>query len=127
MARFPARASAAAAVDRRAHDLQDSRPVERPTGGWSKPRGGPRADWTITDVAEGRVWASACRLPGGALTGVTTLEDAGAGLVRCTKTVRVTGPLVPLFRLWFGPRIRRDQRRTFAALETEAARRTAAA
>jgi hypothetical protein len=34
---------------------------------------------------------------------------------------------VPLFRLWFGPRIRRDQRRTFAALETEAARRTAAA
>jgi hypothetical protein len=38
----------------------------------------------------------------------------------------VSGPLVPLFRLWFGRRVRRDMHRTFAALEREALRRDAA-
>lgn len=96
------------------------------TDGWSKPRGAPGASWTITAVEPEHLWSSACNLPGGALSGVNTFETIGDGTVRCTKSVRVTGPLVPLFRLWFGPRMRRDMRLTFAALQREVARRSAA-
>jgi hypothetical protein len=39
--------------------------------------------------------------------------------------MEVTGPLVPLFRIWFGPRIRRDMLAGLRALEAEAARRSA--
>jgi uncharacterized protein YndB with AHSA1/START domain len=88
--------------------------------GWSKPRGGPATTWTITEVVERRSWASECALPGGKLSGRTEFTDLGDGTVRCTKTVDVSGPLVPLFRLWFGKRIRADLDRTFAALEAEA-------
>jgi hypothetical protein len=35
--------------------------------------------------------------------------------------MRVTGPLVPLFQLYFGRRIRRDFFKTWAALERRAA------
>jgi hypothetical protein len=85
--------------------------------GWSKPRGGPATDWTITEVVPMRRWASECGLPGGRITGVNTFSAAGDGQVRCTKTVRVTGPLVPLFRFYFGRRMREDMHRTWAALE----------
>ena len=91
--------------------------------GWSKPRGGPATSWRVTEVVAQRRWASACPLPGGRLAGVTTFEPVGGGRVRCVKTVSVSGPLVPLFRLYFGRRIRRDMARTFAALEREADRR----
>lgn len=99
-------------------------PFAAGTTGWSKPKGAPAANWTITAVEAGRMWSSACGLPGGELRGVNIFDVCGPATVRCTKTVMVTGPLVPLFRLWFGPRIRRDMRRTFAALQVEAARRT---
>ncbi|KAA2265104.1 hypothetical protein F0L68_05440 [Solihabitans fulvus] len=95
--------------------------------GWSKPHGAPGATWTITDVVEGRSWASQCALPGGRLVGENTFEALGDGRIRCVKSVHVYGPLVPLFRLYFGRRIRRDMSRTFAALEREAARRAATA
>lgn len=88
--------------------------------GWSKPRGGPATEWVITEVVEGRRWASECALPGGKLTGTNEFTDLGDGTVRCAKTVEVYGPLVPLFRLWFGRRIRKDMFRTFAALESAA-------
>lgn len=91
--------------------------------GWSKPRGGPATTWTVTEVVAGRRWASSCPLPGGRLEGVTTFEPLGDGRVRCAKTITATGPLVVLFRLYFGRRIRRDLVRTFAALEGEAGRR----
>jgi hypothetical protein len=91
--------------------------------GWSRPHGGPATTWTITEVVERRSWRSECGLPGGKLSGVNTFESAGEGRVRCTKTVYVTGPLVPLFRFHFGRGIRRDMLRTFAALEREANRR----
>lgn len=87
--------------------------------GWSKPRGGPATTWTITEVAERRSWASECGLPGGKLSGRTEFTDRGDGTVRCVKTIDVSGPLVPLFRLWFGKRIRADLDRTFAAMETQ--------
>jgi hypothetical protein len=92
--------------------------------GWSKPAGGPGTEWTITDVVPAARWASACALPGGGITGVNTFDQLPGGRVRCSKVMTVSGPLVPLFRLWFGPRIRRDMLRTFAALEAETARRS---
>ncbi|HJP79735.1 MAG TPA: SRPBCC family protein [Pseudonocardiaceae bacterium] len=94
--------------------------------GWSKPHGGPATDWTITEVVDRRSWSSECALPGGKLTGRNEFDDLGDGTVRCTKTVDVYGPLVPLFRLWFGKRIRTDLIRTFEALEKAALNRTAA-
>ncbi|BFU45652.1 hypothetical protein KRMM14A1004_38890 [Krasilnikovia sp. MM14-A1004] len=102
-------------------------PFATGTTGWSKPHGAPAATWTITEVVPGRRWGSTCGLPGGRISGVNTFEPAGAGRVRCTKSFSVTGPLVPLFWLHFGRRIRRDMARSFAALEREANRRTAAA
>jgi hypothetical protein len=94
--------------------------------GWSKPHGGPATTWTITDVTERSIWASECALPGGKLAGENVFEELGDGRVRCVKTVRVTGPLVPLFRFYFGRRIRRDMLKTFTALEIAAARYAAA-
>lgn len=91
--------------------------------GWSKLRGGPGATWTLTDVDAHRRWASEWGLPGGKLAGENAFEPTGDGEVRCTKAVRVGGPLVPLFRLYFGPRMRRDMRKTWVALEREVARR----
>ena len=90
------------------------------TTGWSKPRGGPGTIWTLTAVTHGRSWTSTCGLPGGGLSGENTFEPLPDGRIRCTRTVRVTGPLTPLFRLWFGPRIRRDMFVTWAALERTA-------
>jgi hypothetical protein len=95
------------------------------TTGWSKPRGGPATTWTITAVDPLRSWSSECRLPGGKLRGENLFEPLGDGMIRCMKTVFVTGPLVPLFRLHFGRSIRRDMLATWAALEQEGASRVA--
>lgn len=92
--------------------------------GWSKPRGGLGATWVLTEVDAQHRWASECGLPGGKLAGENVFEPVGNGEVRCTKAVRVSGSLVPLFRLYFGPRMRRDMRETFVALQREAARRS---
>jgi hypothetical protein len=91
------------------------------TTGWSKPHGGPATEWTITDVVDKRKWSSECPLPGGKLTGDNLFEPVDGG-VRCTKIVHVRGPLVPLFRFYFGKRIKRDMLKTFAAMEQTAAR-----
>ena len=96
------------------------------TSGWSKPNGGPATDWTITEVVPLRRWGSECGLPGGKITGTNTFEPLPDGKLRCVKTVRVSGPLVPLFRFFFARRMRADMLKTFAALEQEAARRHAA-
>lgn len=93
------------------------------THGWSKPRGGPGADWVLTEVDGPSAWGSRSSLPGGALTGRRTFAAVGDGKVACTATMRATGPLEILFRLWFGPRIRRDMVTGFAELESEMRRR----
>jgi len=97
------------------------------TTGWSKPKGGPATTWTLTEVIAQRRWASECTLPGGKMAGGNVFEPLGDGRIHCARTIRITGPLVPLFRLYFGPRIRRDMFATWAALEREAARRAASA
>ncbi|MFK4090020.1 SRPBCC family protein [Kribbella sp. NPDC020789] len=91
--------------------------------GWSKPRLGPATEWTITEVEPGHRWSSECRLPGGMMRGTSTFTAAGPGQIRCHKLITVTGPLVPLFALYFGRRIHADLIRTWSALEQEIARR----
>ncbi|MFC5183823.1 SRPBCC family protein [Actinomadura harenae] len=102
-------------------------PFEAGTIGWSKPNGGPSTDWTITEVVPFERWGSECGLPGGKITGMNEFEPLPGGRIRCTKTMRVSGPLVPLFRFYFGRRVRADMFKTFTALEAEAARRGARA
>ncbi|AEV84802.1 hypothetical protein ACWT_3779 [Actinoplanes sp. SE50] len=96
-------------------------PFATGTTGWSKPRGGPATTWRLTEVVPRRRWASECDLPGGTLSGVTAYEPLDDRRIRCTKTIRVTGPLTPLFRFYFARRIRRDMLKTWAALETRSA------
>jgi hypothetical protein len=91
--------------------------------GWSKPRKGPGTAWVITKVVEKQQWASECKLPGGKLSGESTFELLEDGRIHCTKNMSVTGPLVPLFRFYFGRHIRHDMFATWTALEREATRR----
>ncbi|WP_405061155.1 SRPBCC family protein [Kribbella sp. NBC_01505] len=105
---------------------QDARldgPFEAGSIGWSKPRSGPGTEWTITEVEPEHRWSSECRLPGGMMRGTSTFTTAGSGQIRCHKLITVTGPLVPLFALYFGRRIRADLTLTWSALEQEIARR----
>jgi polyketide cyclase/dehydrase/lipid transport protein len=90
------------------------------TTGWVKQKGNPAAVFTLTEVVPERRWASECRLPGGKLWGSNDYEALPGGRIRCTRTVRVTGPLVPLFRFHFGRKMRRDFFRTWSALEQRA-------
>jgi hypothetical protein len=90
------------------------------TTGWVKQKGNPAAVFTLTEVVPERRWASECKLPGGKLWGSNEYEALPDGKIRCTRTVRVTGPLAPLFRLYFGPRMRRDFFLTWSALEERA-------
>jgi polyketide cyclase/dehydrase/lipid transport protein len=96
------------------------------TSVWAKPRGGPASTATITAVEEGRGWSSECPLPGGRLRGHVELEPCRDGRLRIRKTMQITGPLTPLFRLHYGRRIRRDMFLTFEALEARMAARGAA-
>lgn len=108
---------------------QDARldgPFEAGSIGWSKPRSGPATEWTITEVEPEHRWSSECRLPGGMMRGTSTVTAAGPGQIRCHKLIAITGPLVPLFVLYFGRRIRADLTLTCAALEQEIARRRVA-
>lgn len=98
-------------------------PFAAGTHGWSAPRGGPSAAWIITHADAPTSWSSRTALPGGALTEARTFTATPDGLLLCTDTMRVTGPLELLFRLWFGPRLRRDMAVTFRELEAEMARR----
>jgi len=67
------------------------------TTGWSKPKGGPATTWTLTEVIAQRRWGSECALPGGKMAGDNVFESLGDGRIRCARTIRITGPLVPLF------------------------------
>ncbi|HSW81459.1 MAG TPA: SRPBCC family protein [Candidatus Saccharimonas sp.] len=98
-------------------------PFAQGTKGWSKPKGGPPADWVITKVIDHNFWASESPMPGGKISGENTFEPLANGQVKLTKTVTVSGPLVPLFWLYFGRMIKRDFFATWAALEREVAKR----
>ncbi|MDQ2815305.1 MAG: SRPBCC family protein [Actinomycetota bacterium] len=89
----------------------------------SKQKGNPAGTVTITAVQERRRWTASGPLPGGELVIDHTITAAGPGRVTVTKRYDVTGPLTALFRLYYAPKVRRAMPATFAALETETARR----
>ncbi len=89
----------------------------------SKQKGNPGGTATITAVEAGRRWTVSNPLPGGELVIDHLVEAAGSNRVTVTKRYEVTGPLALLFRLYYGPKVRRAMPASFAALETEAARR----
>jgi hypothetical protein len=98
-------------------------PFQAGTSGYSKQWGNPGGPFTLVTVEPGRRWTVQSPLPGGKLTIDHLLEPAGDGKVRASKRYEVRGPLIPLFRLWYGRRVRRALGGTFTALEHEAARR----
>lgn len=89
----------------------------------SKQKGNPGGSATICDIAEGRRWAVTTPLPGGQLIIDHLVEPADGNRVTVAKRYDVSGPLSVLFRLYYGPKVRRAMPATFTALEGEAARR----
>jgi hypothetical protein len=67
-------------------------------------------------------WTAESPLPGGKLVIDHELEPLEGGVI-ARKRYQVHGPLTIIFRLWYGPRVRRALPASFAALEREAARR----
>ncbi len=90
---------------------------------WSKQRGNPGGESIITAIEPHRRWTAESPLPGGRLVIDHLLEPAGAGRVKVAKRYEVHGPLVVLFRLYCGPRVRRALPETFRALQRESAQR----
>jgi hypothetical protein len=88
---------------------------------WSKQKGSPGGESTITRIDSPRCWTAESSLPGGRLAIDHELEPAGSGRVIARKRYQVHGPLTVLFRLWYGPRVRRALPASFIALEQEAA------
>jgi hypothetical protein len=91
--------------------------------GYSKQRGNPGGPFRLTIVEPERRWTVESPLPGGKLVIHHLLEPAGESRVKVGKRYEAYGPLVPLFRFWYGPKVRRALGGSFDALETEAARR----
>jgi uncharacterized protein YndB with AHSA1/START domain len=89
----------------------------------SKQKGNPGGSATITAVEDQHRWTVTSPLPGGSLVNDHILAQTGDGEVTVTKRYDVTGPLGLLFRLYYGPKVRRAMPASFAALEAEAARR----
>jgi hypothetical protein len=93
------------------------------TTGYSKQRGNPGGPFRLTIIEPRRQWTAQSGLPGGELVIHHLMEEAGESRVKVAKRYEVHGPLVPLFRFYYGPKVRRALEGTFAALEREAAAR----
>ena len=88
--------------------------------GYSKQRGNPGGPFTIVAVQDGRSWTAKCPLPGGDLRIEHRLRQHADGQVLTLVRYEVRGPLSPLFRFVFAPRLRRELPESFAALEKRA-------
>ena len=98
-------------------------PFQVGAAGWSKPRKGPAADWVLTAVEPKALWASESGIPGGKIAGESTFAVGAPGTVTCTKTVTVSGTLVPLFWLYFKRPVQHDLHASLQALQNEVSRR----
>ncbi|MCC8245563.1 SRPBCC family protein [Saccharothrix luteola] len=94
--------------------------------GWTKPRGGPRGNFTITSIEDGRSYSTESPMPMGKMLINTIFEPVGEGKVKVTREVELSGAFVPVFKKLFLKGMRADMHETFAALEAEAQRRAAA-
>ncbi|MEL6545687.1 MAG: hypothetical protein AAFQ82_13730, partial [Myxococcota bacterium] len=57
------------------------------TRAFSKPRGGPKANWILTEVSEPGSWALENSMPIGTLKVKNTYVQSEAGKVHCTRTM----------------------------------------
>ena len=89
----------------------------------SKQKGNPGGTGKLTRVESPTRWTGESPLPGGKLVIDHFLEPVGDGKVKVTKRYQVHGPLTVVFRLYFGPRVRKSISTTLTALEQEAQRR----
>jgi hypothetical protein len=96
------------------------------TSGTSKPRGGPAARWTLTKVEDKKAWALKNKMLIGTIEKEIRYEPLPGGKIRCEDTMFVSGPLRLLFWLRFEKMTRADMQATWAQLEREVAKRSAA-
>jgi uncharacterized protein YndB with AHSA1/START domain len=101
--------------DPRELELRLDGPFAAGTTGYSRQKGNPGGAFRVLSVDAPTGWTNASPLPGGELVIAHRLEDLG-GRTRLTKSYRVTGPLQPLFRLWFAGALRRAMPATWSAL-----------
>lgn len=88
------------------------------TKAYSKPRGGPGAHWTLTEVTENRSWSLINPMRIGTLKVDNLYTAMPDGRVLCEKTMNVSGwILVALFKLHFESATRKDMQATWSALE----------
>lgn len=99
-------------------------PFEEGTRAYSKPRGGPGANWVLTEVTENRSWSLLNKMRIGTLKVENRYTPQPDGQVLCEKTMQVSGwILVSLFKLHFETVTRRDMQETWVALEKRLASR----
>ena len=99
-------------------------PFEVGTTVYSKQKGNPGGQSTITVVEPPHRWTAESPLPGGKLVIDHRLEPTADGKVLVSKRYEVHGPLTLLFRVYYGPRVRAALPETFRCLGVEAARRS---
>lgn len=88
------------------------------TSAYSKPRGGPGAHWTLTEVTENQSWSLINPMWIGTLRVENRYTQLPEGRVLCEKHMQVSGwALVALFKLHFEAATRKDMQATWAALE----------
>lgn len=93
-------------------------PFEVGTKAYSKPRGGPGANWSLTEVTEGQSWSLLNPMRIGTLEVENRYTQMPDGNVLCQKTMQVSGwILVTLFKLHFETATRKDMQATWIALE----------
>jgi hypothetical protein len=98
-------------------------PFEEGTRAYSKPRGGPGANWTLTEVTENQSWSLINPMRIGTLEVENRYTSLPDGQVLCEKTMQVSGwVLVALFKLHFEAATRKDMQATWGALEERLAR-----
>jgi uncharacterized protein YndB with AHSA1/START domain len=114
--------------DPREEETRLDGPFAPGTTGWSKQRGRrPGSPFEVTLVEPMSRWTNELPLPGGRLVIDHHLEALDEHRVRVAKTYTAHGPMSVLFALVFQRGIRREMPGTWAALEAEAARRSAVA
>ena len=93
-------------------------PFAAGTKAYSKPRGGPAAHWTLTEVTELQSWSLINKMPIGTLEVENRYTQLPGGKVKCEKTMQVSGMILKtLFKLHFEAETRKDMHATWKALE----------
>lgn len=93
-------------------------PFKEGTHAYSKPRGGPGANWTLTEVTENQSWSLINPMRIGTLKVENRYTSLPDSQVLCEKTMQVSGwVLVSLFKLHFEAETRKDMQATWVALE----------